>query len=165
MTEESKEAIKYLKNNIKETKAILKGRLALNEAIYYLVKEVRDKFVCDLNIEVKKRMVNNEISIEISIEIQQGDYLFSGDFDKSFGLGFIVKKDNMLFNYGGTAYGGCGKGLTIKEKDAHYGTGIEETNLILIEANDTNSWKEIVSDSAKFIMKQVKEAEGQIKNQ
>jgi hypothetical protein len=160
MKEDTKAIIDCLLQHKAETKNIVINQRALNDSIMELVIEVRKKFRDDLMNELIQRKENNkDIPETLKIIIHQGDYLFSGVEERSYGLYFVIEINNELFYYnnsGEGAYGGCGNGIQINNINAHYGDGIDQTNGLLVNAYETaEEWTKIVKSSADKILEEV----------
>lgn len=156
MKEDTKEIIEFLKKDKVKTINIIKNQRILNDAIKNLVIEVRDKFLGDLKNEVGlKRGNENTIHESLKVEIVQGNYFFSGDEEKCFGLGFIITENNERFDYGSEESGGCGNGIQINNINAFCGDGIDQANAMLVNAYETAEWNKIVNLAADKIISEV----------
>ena len=148
MKQDTKEIQKYLKQNKDKVENIIINRINLNEAIQDLVKEVRGKFKEDLEKKINKRNVPENLKIFIN----QGDYLFSGDEDKSYGLSYSVERNNEKVKV--KDEGSVINAIEIEGINAHFGQ-IEEANAILVKFYETDKWDEIVEESAIKIVNEV----------
>ena len=157
MKEDTEAIIEYLKSNEVSTELILTNRRILNDAIWLLTKEIRDKFLADLTnaVDIKIEEAQSIPSL-IKVRIHQGDYLFSGDEDKSFGLGFQILKNNELFSYEGGGYGGSGNGIKINGKYAHCEDDIDRGNAELLRTYKYETeWSRLVSSTADEIIREI----------
>lgn len=147
----------YLRSHKQTTASVIKNRAVLNDALYSLVKEVRDKFLSDLKIRLDILQTGiAEIPATISILLKQDDYWYSGNEDKSFGMGFEVFHKGTRVKYGGEAYGQHGNSIRIASINAHYGHGIDHSNAVLLEAIDSPKWQKILTETANSIIEEVK---------
>jgi len=159
MEEEMQDMLNYLLENKSITSEIASNLWIFNNALNEVIKKVREKFLYDLNIEVSKLIDEKNISDNIKIRVHQGDYSFSGNEDKSFGLGFEIYKNGERYNYGGNGYGGCGNAIFINEINAHYGDGIDKTNGLLISMyNNAQEWNQSIELTAELIINEVIQA-------
>jgi len=152
MSEETKTIIEYLKQNKDKAQLYIKNQRALNDGILYTIKEIRNTFFHDLESEIIKRKKENNIPKSLTINIYQGDYLYSGA-DNSWGLGFQIKNNNNEFEYGGDGFGGSGDGIRIKGINAHTEEGIDETNALLFGFYENpEEWRNTVLETSDYIM-------------
>lgn len=154
MKEETKQTIYYLKQNKEASIKIVENISIINDSIYELVKEVRNAFVVEINKELQTIRENekNRIPQNITIEIFQGDYIYTGS-NNSYGLGFQVKYNNDYFKYGGEGFGGWGNGIYLNELNAH--EYIDKSNSILLESYQTENWLKIVKEAANEIISEI----------
>ncbi|MBX3252637.1 MAG: PD-(D/E)XK nuclease family protein [Chitinophagaceae bacterium] len=160
MNEEARSIRKELMENKAKTLEIVKNWGYFSMSIETIVKEVRDKFKNDLEQKVNEELnADRGIPDNFSVEILQGAYLFNGDEDDGdcyFGLGFVVKKDNQWYNYGGKGHGGHGNGITLNNISSE-GSDVDKANALLLEAQDNDSqWEEIIESTANNIVEEVK---------
>jgi len=157
MNEDTRTIIEFLKENKDKTEIIIKNRRILNESVIELVKEIRENFLECLQTEVNERKEkHNSIPDNLGIHIRMGDYVFSGDENHSFGMGFEITKDEGRFNYGSGSHGECGNAIHIQGINVHEDDGIEKGNAILFMAyKNPDEWKSIINATADKLFEEI----------
>lgn len=143
---------------------IAQNQRLLYDSVLELIKEVRNCFLTDLENKIQTLKSSLPYNNLLDVKIHQGDYMFSGDEENSYGLGFTIKikNENVDFNYGGAGYGGIGNCIFFKEQEdkalnTHYGYGIDKANSILISNFGEENWKSIVEYAANKIIQEIED--------